>query len=584
MNAIINRLDYSFNHAEIDKAFDIFQITTSQKFIPDGAYQLDKPIEKLNALSVLFEPKSKSAFVLYKKNTISCLKFQEALESDDIIVNQIASSKLKDYLLLRLFVNALGSYSSVLSFNNLTGRLFITDGKWIRKKHDILKAMELVVTKNMGLEAHAVTFTNTKNFTSKQIKGLPRYTLGGANFSLKRITAVSDEDETFVIKSKYGYKSNIDFLTFDDKKDSFLYTRSYRLYKILDLLNTKYAQFLAVKFKEQQIDKTISSPSEKHFMDEVIMNIRFNDIYIVNYDQSEEGLFFFNGLHVLLEKALGDKMIDLAKDPVKNALNIVFLHNEAYYLEKEIDDPYKKLDRSVAIQCVTTEDCDEAIAAGDPSVISTILKELLIKSDILYSKRITLDDWSKLGFKGNYTFGCLEDDTLYFIMIDPQGHFDCFTKAADFSEFKSDELNELTNELLIDEMKGKIIIKDDKGNVNLIGRTDLFTLPRKEIFSAHGIRGKEERPRYLSGVTDINFYETNEESFYNVGVIGNGMQSKIAKASRLYQVKVIKGENIVRTILPLMSVTFVKLNEFTVLPYPFKYLREFIAIQKNEKE
>jgi len=103
-------------------------------------------------------------------------------------------------------------------------------------------------------------------------------------------------------------------------------------------------------------------------------------------------------------------------------------------------------------------------------------------------------------------------------------------------------------------------------------------MPSKEIFTAEGIRSKEGRDVYLSGVTDINFYQDQDNFSYNVGIIGNGMNSSLSKASLIYNVETIQGENIVKSILKTMSVIFVKYNEFTVLPYPVKYLREYMKI------
>ena len=56
------------------------------------------------------------------------------------------------------------------------------------------------------------------------------------------------------------------------------------------------------------------------------------------------------------------------------------------------------------------------------------------------------------------------------------------------------------------------------------------------------------------------------------------MKPSLPKANILYHVTVIKGKNIIKEILRLMSVIFVKYNSFTVLPYPIKYLREYMLI------
>lgn len=57
------------------------------------------------------------------------------------------------------------------------------------------------------------------------------------------------------------------------------------------------------------------------------------------------------------------------------------------------------------------------------------------------------------------------------------------------------------------------------------------------------------------------------------------MQSSIPKASHLYKINVINNsKNIVKDLLDLMGVSFVKFNSFTVLPYSIKYLKEFAKI------
>ena len=56
------------------------------------------------------------------------------------------------------------------------------------------------------------------------------------------------------------------------------------------------------------------------------------------------------------------------------------------------------------------------------------------------------------------------------------------------------------------------------------------------------------------------------------------MNASIPKANLLYKVTVVNGRNIIESVLGMMSVMFVKYNNFTVLPYPMKYLREYIKM------
>ena len=62
------------------------------------------------------------------------------------------------------------------------------------------------------------------------------------------------------------------------------------------------------------------------------------------------------------------------------------------------------------------------------------------------------------------------------------------------------------------------------------------------------------------------------------------MNTKIVRAPHLYKIDVIAGENIMGKILAMLSVTFVKYKSFTVLPYPIKYLNEYIQMLEESLE
>ena len=74
------------------------------------------------------------------------------------------------------------------------------------------------------------------------------------------------------------------------------------------------------------------------------------------------------------------------------------------------------------------------------------------------------------------------------------------------------------------------------------------------------------------------------DNVYSVGIKGSGMNSRIPKAPHIYQIDVIDGDNFIEKLLETMAVTFVKYNFFTVMPYPIKYLNEYIYINVWEFE
>ena len=87
----------------------------------------------------------------------------------------------------------------------------------------------------------------------------------------------------------------------------------------------------------------------------------------------------------------------------------------------------------------------------------------------------------------------------------------------------------------------------------------------------------------MAGVVDINWYRIDEQNYYSVGIKGNGMNTKIIRAPHLYKVDVLSGKNVVGQILETLSVLFVKYKSFTVLPYPIKYLNEYIEMTEERK-
>ena len=91
------------------------------------------------------------------------------------------------------------------------------------------------------------------------------------------------------------------------------------------------------------------------------------------------------------------------------------------------------------------------------------------------------------------------------------------------------------------------------------------------------LRNKETREKYFSGVIDINYFQINDTTArFCVGKIGEGMKAKLERASIIREVQAEDDSKLIfEDLLPLMNVDFVKLGMLTVIPFPFKYLREY---------
>ena len=92
------------------------------------------------------------------------------------------------------------------------------------------------------------------------------------------------------------------------------------------------------------------------------------------------------------------------------------------------------------------------------------------------------------------------------------------------------------------------------------------------------VRGEEIREDILNSNIDIKYIQSDNknEMYYFVGVIGAGMKKKIERSSLLYKINTINESPIFfEKLLPLMNVEFVRLGQLTIMPFPFKYLREY---------
>ena len=123
-----------------------------------------------------------------------------------------------------------------------------------------------------------------------------------------------------------------------------------------------------------------------------------------------------------------------------------------------------------------------------------------------------------------------------------------------------------------------------------------------ELYEQYGLvlkvkpKIKSHVQKYLSGLTDINYFVDNDDQdviYYNVGTISKNMNMSIAKASHIWQLQpniklnkrvfaTIETENILK-FLQMMMVNFVRFHQLTVIPFPVKYLREFIQLEEKKK-
>lgn len=109
-------------------------------------------------------------------------------------------------------------------------------------------------------------------------------------------------------------------------------------------------------------------------------------------------------------------------------------------------------------------------------MIDNILKELIIKKDLLQNK-ISLIDWSKYNYQKDWIFGLKDGILFYFINVHPDGSFD-------FKVLENDlfSMNEYQKYINCFDNKNEIegIIVNPNNDINYIKNTNKFTIPEFE--------------------------------------------------------------------------------------------------------
>ena len=91
------------------------------------------------------------------------------------------------------------------------------------------------------------------------------------------------------------------------------------------------------------------------------------------------------------------------------------------------------------------------------------------------------------------------------------------------------------------------------------------------------MKKRTKRKELFSSIVDIKLFEKDDCKYYFSGIIGEGMRTNINTAANIRKIEGYKNSKVrFDDMLQLMSVTFVRNGQLTVLPFPFKYLREYI--------
>lgn len=586
-----NQLKFDLNLNGFNERYSVFGIETTQKYFPHGAAILDTPL-LCNAVRSVYFSSGKLFYILMGKGIENKRHLNEVLSQSDggeyITTQEMNVYALNQRIILSLLLNALGTYETeFLRFNNITGHLYCFHPKWLRKgtkqnQNYILKipCLEFAVTQDLCLSMAVRTFTSERLkdrivFRKRKFEQYPKYILT-ANHTLRRKLS-TDTGECFILRQTQGDRTEIPFMDLQDLK-RFEASKMGVMRQILVRFNEKYTGICHLAF--QFIDAYTVAESPKKLIRENAQAVRNllaqTEMQIIDYIGDEYSSNFCSAIRENLKKKYGIE-VSCGKRLSRKKLNLCVIHNALYYNGNQ--DPHDKRHEGFAVQHITLED----FMGNSEAAISTVVHELLIKQDIA-CKQISLFDWRALEMKSDLVFGMRallnEEERYFFMKIRPDGQFDIKEQKLDL--FSVSEYMRCVNVFSdFDDAAGLIQYAD--GGINIIRETSWFTIPEIEKIydklSAGNtyLRGKSRRQELLPSITDIKTFDQGNAKYYFVGIIGEGMKTGIRNATLIRRIEPYQNSDLrFDELLPLMNVVFVRNGQLTVLPFPFKYLKEYI--------
>lgn len=605
-----NQLKYEIDFKALDSKFDIFLVTTTDKYFKTGSKILDSQLLDGNICSIRFSYGNKF-WILMKKQDENLLTLKNTLKLSDyaekITIEKQNSSYVYIDTLLQLLLNSLGTFESkYLRMNNLTGHLYCFHPKWIKRNKNsnisrIMKVpcLEISVSQDLRLKMNVRTFSNIVlrnkmefNFGKISFNEYPQYIMNGKNTLCRKLELNTGED-AFILKQTKNSRTEIPFLDIQNI-ERFNETKIGVLVNVLTEFNDKFSGIVKLELKD--IDNYVSlnytNSVSKENQNSIINALLKNPIKIVDCINDDSSEIFCKEIAQFFKEKYNIK-VKFGKTVSENNYNIRVIHNKSYYEDDK--DPHDEIFTNCSVQHITIEDMYDL----RESALNTIVHEMLIKQDIL-NKEVTLYDWKQLNYKNSWTFGIMTDkketktSKYIFMTVSIDGKFEIYER-----ELNLFEIDEYSDMVQIFDSKSKSnqktigIIKNDKGEINIIKETGWYSIPeienlRQELIEGNThLRNKEKREQLLSACLDIKYFINENSHYYFVGTIGNGMRTTINNSCNIRNISPYKNSTVFfKELLPLMNVSFVRNGRLTIIPFPFKYLREYenkYLKSKNEK-
>ena len=507
-------------------------------------------------------------------------------------------SAVGERVMLQLLLCSLARQVGVVPFaSNICGRLIVVSMDRCNVKRDkrtgkplVIHALEVRVTPRMELELAVRTFTScaVREFP----RMYPRFALVDGRYLRRATGCNADERELFCQRAPTKDSRHGKFVFLDaSNTEKFRASKLGVFCSVLRCLKSRYGNAVQIDFEEAHTDELLRHPASQRVPCDELVKARLAGQRIVVVDETGE-------LETYAEEVVGvavgrfglEASVASVLDP--DSLNIRLIQPDTYYGD-EAHDPHDDDLPGLIVQHMTPDAFRGSVKKWRPS-IRCALKELAIKLDVSEG-RVGLVDWTF----GTWTFGIVcqvdELEQYFFVKIDERG---CMHFSSPFMSIgASPDVRDLV-EVLAQAKDAEFVARSPSGDVNIVMRTDLFGVPSFErieedllLHEEQPRLGKAGKPlkcaisrsvdgirRYFDDAVDVACCTADDgRTYYRAGLFSLGQEYNMThKASILREVVPVgSSRSLARDLLPMLDVSFVRMDNPTVLPYPIKYLREW---------
>ena len=375
-------------------------------------------------------------------------------------------------------------------------------------------------------------------------------------------------------------RNRVDFVDFDSE-DALSATRSYAISSMVSTFDMIYGDIVSLRLRSMSVGRR-DIDRNRRFADEKgrIASILSDGVRIIDHVGDP-------GKVAVLTDACSDSGVafEVTGTP-RFGLPVIHIVPDKGSVP-EVDDPYGR----DAVSIVQHVQVGSIRKGRTRSTGESILKELAIKRDVAEDV-MRMFDWTSLGFQSDVVFALPArprkrgeegerppEDRVALLTVHPDGTMSFSTARGLEAPFWSTDITDGGAEGVI----------EWDGNVMEVRTTDVFAVTdpmrlrdamRENVDEgrspSYGLRNAEFRDECLVESTDINWIPFSDTDWlYYVGEIGYGMRTTVPTASVVRRVHVVKGTQFMDRLVCMLDVAFVRNRRSTVLPFPFKYLREY---------